>query len=43
MIGGCAVNGNFLSCMLYYHPGWLALFVLAVIGVGIVVKVWRGP
>jgi hypothetical protein len=43
MIGGCAIDSNFLHCMIRYHPGYLALFVLSIIGLAIVWHAWKTP
>lgn len=43
MIGGCALNGSFIHCMVRYHPWYLALFVLSIIGVAIIWRSWRNP
>lgn len=43
MIGGCALDSSIIHCMLRYHPWYLVLFGLAIIGVGTVVHMWRTP
>jgi hypothetical protein len=43
MIEGCALNGNFFGCMAHYHPWYLALFALTIVGIAIIWRAWRNP
>jgi hypothetical protein len=43
MIAGCEIDTNVIHCLLRYHPWYVALFVLSLVGVGIVMRVWKNP